>query len=78
MAASGPHRLWHYSGEVPLQKSLIVYTDGTVREGVEFEIDDVYGPNVHTFILGGTDFRAEVGSWIYDTLVAAGYSWSAS
>lgn len=76
MARSGPHRLWHYFGEVPMMKSLLVYNNGTVKEGVEFTVEQITDPAVHTYIRGGCEFRAENGSWLYTTLTAAGYWFS--
>ena len=72
-AGTGPNRLWQKVGEVPFQKSIIVYNDGTVLEGISFTLEDINDPDVHTFIYGGTDFRCEASGWLHDTLVAAGY-----
>jgi len=67
-------RLFRRIGSVSSQKSIIVYLDGTVEEGVEFDIGKTQDPSVHTFILGGTDFRCEPSGWLHDTLIAAGYN----
>ena len=67
--------LWSYFLPPPAQNSILVYNDGTVVERATFENDDTEDPDVHTYILGGTDFRTEVGSFDYDALTAAGYTW---
>lgn len=67
--------LWSYFLPPPAQNSILVYNDGSVVERATFENDDIQDPDVHTFILGGTDFRTEVGSFDYDALTAAGYTW---
>ena len=72
---SGISPLWSYFLPPPAQNSVIVYNDGTVVERETFENDETIDPTVHTFILGGTDFRTDVGSFDYDALTAAGYTW---
>lgn len=67
--------LWSFFLPPPAQNSILIYLDGTVVERATFENDDIQDPTVHTFILGGTDFRTEVGSFDYDALTAAGYTW---
>ena len=71
----GVSPLWSYFLPPPAQNSVIVYTDGSVLERATFERDEVADADVHTFILGGTDFRTEVGSFEYEALTAAGYTW---
>jgi hypothetical protein len=71
----GVSPLWSYFKGPPAQNSVLVYNDGTVIEGPGFENDDIQNPDVHVFILGGTRFRCEVGSFAYGALTAAGYSW---
>ena len=71
----GVSPLWSFFLSPPAQKSILIYNDGTVVEGQAFENDDIQSPDVHTYIFGGTDFRTEVGSFDYDALTAAGYTW---
>jgi hypothetical protein len=58
----------------PAQNSLLVYTDGTVVEGAHLENDDIQGASVYIYIYGGTRFTCEVGSFEYNALLAAGYT----
>ncbi len=76
-AAIGPgvSPLWQFFLSPPAQNSVIVYNDGSVVERETFENDDISDPDVHTFILGGTDYRTDVGSFEYTALTAAGYTW---
>ena len=67
--------LWSFFLPPPAQNSVVIYTDGTVVERATFENSDLEEPDVHTFILGGTDFRTDVGTFEYDALTAAGYTW---
>ncbi len=67
--------LWMYFKSPPAQNSILIYTDGTVVERATFENDDIQDENVHTFILGGTDYRTDVGTFEYDALTEAGYTW---
>ena len=67
--------LWSYFLSPPAQNSVLIYVDGTVVERAKFENDVIQGDDVHTFILGGTDYRTTVGSFEYDALTAAGYTW---
>ena len=59
----------------PSQNSVLIYNDGSVVEQATFVNKDIQDPNVHTFIYGGTDFRTDVGSFEYEALTAAGYTW---
>lgn len=69
----GPRHLWDHSPGVASQASIVVYTDGTVVEGYDFEAWEMAGPDVLAFIMGGSDFRYEAGP-ICDALIAAGYT----
>lgn len=71
----GVSPLWQFFLGPPSQHSIIVYNDGSVVERETFENDDIKDPDVHTFIYGGTDFRTDVGSFEYNALTAAGYTW---
>jgi len=71
----GVSPLWSFFLPPPSQNSVIVYTDGSVVERATFEQSDIADPDVHTFIYGGTDYRTDVGSFAYDALTAAGYTW---
>ena len=59
----------------PAQNSILIYNDGTVVEQQTFVNSEILDPAVRTFIHGGTDFRTDEGSFEYDALTAAGYSW---
>lgn len=76
LVAYGPgiSPLWSYMRMPPAWNSIIIYNDGTVKEQAHFDNSDVTASNVHTFILGGTRFQCDVGSFEYNALVAAGYS----
>lgn len=67
--------LWQYFLSPSAQNSVIIYNDGTVVERETFENEDIKDPSVHTFILGGTDYRTDVGTFEYQALTAAGYTW---
>lgn len=67
--------LWSFILPPPAQNSVLIYNDGSVVERATFENNDIKDEDVHTFILGGTDYRTEVGSFEYDALTAAGYTW---
>jgi hypothetical protein len=67
--------LWQFFLGPPAQNSILIYNDGTVVEQQTFVLSDITDPDVHTYILGGTDFRTDVGSFDYDALTAAGYEW---
>lgn len=67
--------LWQYFLSPSSQNSILIYNDGTVVERQTFENDDIKDPDVHTFIYGGTDFRTDVGTFEYQALTAAGYTW---
>ncbi len=71
----GVSPLWQFFLPPPAQNSVLIYNDGTVVERDGFETDDIDDPNVRTFILGGADFRTDVGSFDYTALTAAGYTW---
>jgi hypothetical protein len=67
--------LWSFILPPPAQNSVLIYTDGSVAERATFENNDIQDEDVHTFILGGTDYRTDVGTFEYDALTAAGYTW---
>ena len=67
--------LWQFFLSPPAQNSILIYNDGTVVEQTTFENDAIQDPDVHTYILGGTDFRTDEGSFEYDALTDAGYTW---
>jgi hypothetical protein len=69
------HPLWSFFQSPPAQNSVIVYNDGSVVEGAIFSNDDTTDSTVNYFIQGGTDFRTDVGSFLYNSLTAAGYTW---
>lgn len=71
----GISRLWMYFLNPPAQNSIIIYDDGSVVEGPGFENDQIQADNVYLFILGGTRFRCETGSFEYTALTNAGYTW---
>jgi hypothetical protein len=71
----GVSRLWTYFLGVPAQNSVIVYNDGSVVEQAGFDNDQIQDPSVYVFILGGTRFRCETGSFEYNALTDAGYTW---
>jgi hypothetical protein len=71
----GVSPLWQFFQSPPAQNSVIIYNDGSVVERATFENDDIKDPDVHTFILGGTDYRTDEGSFEYEALTAAGYTW---
>ncbi len=67
--------LWRFFRGPPAQNSVIVYNDSHVVEQSNFSTETILSSIVHTFILGGTDFRTTVGSFDYVALTAAGYTW---
>lgn len=73
--APGVSPLWQYFLPPPAQNSILIYSDGSVVERATFENREIQDPDVYTFILGGTDFRCDEGSFEYDSLTAAGYLW---
>lgn len=71
----GVSPLWQFFLAPPAQESILIYDDGTVVEQQTFENSDIQDPSVHTYILGGTDYRTDEGSFEYNALTAAGYTW---
>lgn len=71
----GVSPLWQFFLSPPAQNSILIYNDGSVIEQETFENSAIQDPDVHTFILGGTDFRTDEGTFEYDALTAAGYDW---
>jgi len=67
--------LWQFFLPPPSQHSILIYNDGSVEERETFENDEIQADTVHTFIYGGTDYRTDVGSFAYNALTAAGYTW---
>ena len=67
--------LWQFKLMLPAQNSIVIYNNGDVVEKQTFVLVELQDPDVHTFILGGTDFRCDEGSFEYEALTAAGYSW---
>jgi len=70
----GVSPLWLFFKAPPAQNSVIVYKNGDVVEQSTFINTDISDPTVDTYILGGTDFRCEVGSFVYNSLLAQGYT----
>lgn len=70
----GVSPLWQFFLMPPAQNSIIIYKNGTVVERQTFENWDIKDPDVHTYILGGCDYRTTAGSFTYNALVAAGYT----
>jgi hypothetical protein len=75
MQGPGISPLWSFFLAPPAQNSVIVYDDGSVVERETFENREIKASDVYLFILGGTDFRCDVGSFEYTALTAAGYTW---
>ena len=71
----GVSPLWQFFLAPPAQESILIYDDGTVVEQQTFENSDIQDPSVHTYILGGTDYRTTAGSFTYNALTAAGFTW---
>lgn len=71
----GVSPLWQFFLSPPAQNSILIYNNGTVIEQTTFENSAIQDPDVHTYILGGTDFRTDEGSFEYEALTAAGYTW---
>lgn len=67
--------LWSFFLSPPSQHSILIYNDGTVVERETFENSDIKDSDVYAWIYGGTDFRTDVGSFEYEALTAAGYTW---
>lgn len=66
--------LWQFVKMPGGQNSIIIYNDGSVVQQRTFENDQIKDPTVHTFILGGSDYRTTAGSFTYNALLAAGYT----
>lgn len=71
---AGVSPLWQFKKKPPAQNSILIYNDGSVKEQATFVNRDIQAPEVHTFIYGGTDYRCEEGSFEYEALAAAGYT----
>jgi hypothetical protein len=72
---AGVSPLWQYRHTPPAQNTVIIFNDGSVQEVAGASNLVLTGGTVHTWIYGGTDFRCEQGSWEYNMLTAAGYTW---
>jgi len=72
---AGISPLWQFFLSPSAQNSILIYNDGSVVERATFLNSDTQAEDVHTFILGGTDFRTDEGSFDYEALTAAGYTW---
>ena len=75
MYGPGVSPLWFFFLPPPAQNSILIYENGDVVERATFENREIKDPDVRTFILGGTDYRTDEGSFEYDALTAAGYTW---
>lgn len=71
----GVSPLWMYFRMPPAQNSVLIYTDGTVVESVGFQNDVIQSAAVAAYIPGGVNYTTTVGSFEYDALTAAGYTW---
>lgn len=71
----GVSPLWQYKKSVPAQNTVLIYEDGTVEERAGVSNLTLLYEGVRTWIYGGTDYRTFVGSWEYNALTAAGYTW---
>jgi putative lipase involved disintegration of autophagic bodies len=67
-------RLFRYFGEVPKQRSIVVYTNGDVTEREEFTQTELNAPNVYAYIQGGTDYRRTDDEWLNTALEDQGYT----
>lgn len=67
--------LWQFILMPPAQNSILIYQNGTVVEQATFENNVIQSEDVYLFILGGTDFRCDEGSFEYNALTDAGYTW---
>jgi hypothetical protein len=70
----GVSPLWQYKKSVPAQNTVVIYKDGTVEEMQSISLLTLLD-DVKLWIYGGTDYRTTVGSWEYNVLTAAGYTW---
>lgn len=72
---AGVSPLWQFFLAPPAQNSILIYNNGNVVEQATFENSRIGDEDVHTYILGGTDYRTVEGSFEYEALTAAGYTW---
>lgn len=70
---SAASRLFRHVGEVPQQRSIIVYDNGDVVEKMHFTTHEITKPNVYAYIRGGTDYRQSDDAWLNAALEAQGY-----
>jgi len=71
----GVSPLWQFFLSPSSQNSVLIYNNGDVVEQQTFANDVIKSPDVHTYILGGADFRTDEGSFEYNALTDAGYTW---
>lgn len=69
----GGSPLWRFFLPVPTQQSVLIYDNGDVWEKQTFSDREINDPSVYMFILGGTDFRCQEGSFEYEAMLAQGY-----
>lgn len=69
----GGSPLWRFFRPIPYQQSILIYDNGDVWEKSTFSDLEINADGVYLFILGGTDFRCQVGSFEYEALLAQGY-----
>lgn len=55
----GPMHLWDHVAGPPAQNTVIVYKDGTVLEGNNFDITTTSAPEVHRIFQGGYQHRCD-------------------
>ena len=75
MTGPGISPLWQFFLAPPAQNSILIYNDGTVLEQQTFVLSQIQDEDVRIYIQGGTDFRTDEGSFEYEALTAAGYTW---
>ena len=71
----GVSPLWAYRHSPPAQNTVLIYNDGSVKEIAGVSNLELVTGHVRVWIYGGTDYRTTVGSWEYDALTDAGYTW---
>lgn len=71
---SAASRLFRHVGEVPRQRSIIVYRNGDVTEKLEFTTSEINDQEVYAYIPGGSDFRQSDDTWLNEALEAQGYT----
>lgn len=67
-----PHRLWLFKGRSPQWAwNIAVFEDGTVVQ--RDDVTQTFLASAKYVLWGGHQYDIVIGSWLYDTLVAAGY-----